>query len=306
VGRPPAQGPGGGSGRVPRRPGPGGASLYYLFLTDFERGCQELLAYFTEAERQHDSFFQDLLVLYLERFLPGGSHSEAFNDVIRVKLEEFRNWLANDRPDFYVALGIMVAKYLVEASQSEDALNFLAGLPEEAAGVRQRHDLYILRGNACLRTPGRVKDGIDHFEHAINHAESLVAPDRHNFIAEAYKERGFYYRNTGQWMEADLSYRHAWETIVKTLSADSPAEDRDEMASIQTNWAYVKGLGGSYRDGLELVESAITIRHRMDRLADEGMSWSVCGEVYRYARRFEKAWAAYTEAEQWSRQCQRQ
>jgi len=274
------------------------ASLYYLFLTDYERGCDQLLGTFAEAERQHDSFFQDLLVLYLERFLPGGSHSEAFNDVIRAKLVDFRNWLANDRPELYVALGIMVAKHLVEASQSDDALRFLARLPDAAANVKQRHDLYLLRGNACLRTPGRVKEGLDHFTHAINHAESLNTPDRHKLIAEAYKERGFYHRNTGQWGEADLSYRHAWETIAKARSADSPAEERDEMASIQTNWAYIKGLDGSYRDGLELVESAITIRHRMDMLADEGMSWSVCGEVYRYARRFEKAWAAYAEAEQ--------
>ena len=268
-----------------------------MFLTDFELGCQRLLEYFAEAEQQHDSFFQDLLVLNLERFLPGGSHSEAFNDVIRVKMDEFREWLVNDRPELYVALGIMVARYLIESSQSEEALKFLARLPEEAASVRQRHELYILRGNACLRTSGKVKDAIHQFAHAINHAEELNTPDRHKLIAEAYKERGFYYRNTGQWTEADLSYRHAWKTIVNALSADSPAQDREEMASIQTNWAYVKGLNGSYRDGLELVDSAITIRHQIDFFADEGMSWSVCGEVYRYARRFEKAWNAYKEAE---------
>jgi tetratricopeptide (TPR) repeat protein len=273
------------------------ASLYYLFLTDYEQGCHQLLDSFAEAERQHDSFFQDLLVLYLERFLPGGSHSEAFNDIVKAKLDEFRGWLEHEQPQLYIALGIMVAKYLVEASQSEDALKFLARLPEEAATFRQLHDLYILRGNACLRVPGKVKDGEGHFTHAINHAEGLNTPDRHKFIAQAYKERGFYCRNTGQWSEADLSYRHAWETIVKALSADSHAEDRKEMASIQTNWAYVKGLGGSYRDGLELVESAITIRQQMKEHADAGMSWSVCGEVYRYARRFEKAWAAYAEAE---------
>lgn len=273
------------------------ASLYYLFLNDYERGCLQLLDYFAEAERRHDSFFEDLLVLYLERFLPGGSHSEAFNDVIKAKLDEFRGWLENERPELYIALGIMVARYLVEASQSEDALKFLARLPEDAATFRQLHELYLLRGNACLRAPGKVKDGEGHFTRAIHHAEGLNAPDRHKFIAEAYKERGFYCRNTGQWSEADLSYRHAWETIMKALSADSHTADRRELASIQSNWAYVKGLNGSYRDGLELVESAITIRQQMRDSADEGMSWSVCGEVYRYARRFEKAWASYAEAE---------
>jgi AAA ATPase domain len=274
------------------------ASLYYMFFADFERGCQQLLEYFGEAEQQHDTFFQDLLVLYLDRFLPGRSSSAAFNDVIRLKLVEFRDWLQKTRPDFYVALGIMVARYLIASSQSEEALKFLATLPEDKANVRQRHDLYLLRGNACLRTSGRVKDAIQHFANAINHAEALGTPDRHKLVAEAYKERGFYYRNTGQWTEADLSYRHAWETIVNALSADSPVSDRKEMASIQTNWAYVKGLDGSYRDGIELAETAITVRHNMKQFADEGLSWSVCGEVFRYARRFEKAWAAYLEAEQ--------
>jgi tetratricopeptide (TPR) repeat protein/GTPase SAR1 family protein len=273
------------------------ASLYYLFLTDYEDGCRQLLDTFAQAESQHDLFFQDLLVLYLQRFLPGGSHSEAFNDVIRAKLVEFRRWLAEDRPDLFIALGLMVGRYLVEASQSEEALKFLAELPEASASVRQVHELYLLRGNACLRAPGLVRDGIDHFTHAINHAEGLETPDRHKFIAEAYKERGFYYRNTGQWTDADLSYQHAWETIIKTLSADSPVEDRYEMASIQTNWAYVKGLSGSYRDGLELAESAITMRRQLGLIPQEGLSHSVCGEVYRYARRFEMAWAAYGRAE---------
>jgi tetratricopeptide (TPR) repeat protein len=274
------------------------ASLYYLFLTNYEDGCEQLLETFARAGQQHDSFFQDLLVLYLQKFLPGGSHSDAFNDVIRAKLVEFRRWLADDRPDLYVALGLMVGRYLVDASQPQEALNFLAELPQAAASVRQVHELHLLRGNACLRAPGLVKDGIKHFTSAIDHAEALRTPDRHKFIAEAYKERGFYYRNTGQWADADLSYRHAWETIITTLSADSPLEDRYEMASITTNWAYVKGLSGHYRDGLELVESAITMRQRLSLLPEEGMSHSVCGEVYRYARRFEMAWLSYGRAEQ--------
>jgi tetratricopeptide (TPR) repeat protein len=273
-------------------------SLYYLFLTNYEDGCTRLLASFAEAERQHDSFFQDLLVLYLQRFLPGGTSSDAFNDVIKTKLDTFRDWLRNDRRDLYVALGIMVARYLVESSQSLEALKFLDEMPTEAASVRQLHDVHILRGNACLRLPGKVKDGLAYFEEAIRHAEELSTPDRHKLIAEAYKERGFYYRNTGQWKGADASYGHAWATIMNSLATDSPAPDRSELASIQTNWAYVKGLDGNHHDGLELVESAITIRHQIGRFADEGMSWSVCGEIYRYARRFEKAWAAYAQAEQ--------
>jgi hypothetical protein len=273
------------------------ASLYYLFLCDFEDGCEQLLRYFQQAEHEHDAFFEDLLALYLQRFLPGGTYSDAFNDVIRSKLDEFRNWLSNERPDYYIALGVMVARYLIGAAQPKTALQLLDHMPGEVADPGQRHQLHILRGNACMRISGKVKEGLTHFKRALAEAEALTSADRHKFIAEAHKEQGFYYRNTGQWQEADLSYKDARDAISATLSAQSSAEDRDEMASIQTNWAYVKGLNGSYRDGSELVESAITVRHRK-RLPEEGMSWSVCGEVYRYARRFEKAWAAYSAAEQ--------
>jgi tetratricopeptide (TPR) repeat protein len=283
-------------------------SLYYQFLNDFGEGCRQLLAYFDQAGQQHDSFFQDLLILYLQRFLPHGASSGAFNDVIKVKLDGFRAWLVGERPDYLVALGIMVARYLIDASQAAAALRYLDDLPQEAASVEQVHRMHILRGNACMRIPGQVRNGLRHFEGAIDHAEEQNSANRHQLIAEAYKERGYYYRNTGQWSDAGLSYGHAWQTITRALAEDSPAVDREQMASIQTNWAYVKGLDGSWRDGLELVESAITIRQQSDPAvpADEGMSWSVCGEIHRYARRFSMAWAAYARAEQlldrnWSR-----
>ena len=273
------------------------ASLYYTFLTDFEPACRRLLAAYDEAGKRHDSFFQDLLVLYLDRFLPGRASTESFNDVIGLKLDEFRDWLNGAGQRYYVALGIMVGRYLVDSAQAEEALEFLTGLPEQASDAHQRHDLYILRGNACLRTSGKVREAIDHFRHAINHAQDPDTPDRHKLIAEAHKERGFYYRNTGEWDDAELSYQHAWETLINAISARSPDEEREELASVQTNWAYIKGLRGSYGEGIHLAETAAGTRRRLKRYADEGLSWSVCGEIHRYARRFEMAWRAYAEAE---------
>ena len=194
------------------------ASLYYLFLTDFERGCQKLLSYFEQAEREHDVFIQDLLALYLQRFLPGGTSSGAFNDVIKTKLDEFRHWLTYERPDYYIAVGVMVARYLIEIAQPEAALELLDQLPENIAGSGGRHRMHILRGNACMRIPRRVKEGLRHFELALDEAEALESAERFKLIAEAHKERGFYYRNIGLWQEADLSYKHARNAISATLS----------------------------------------------------------------------------------------
>jgi hypothetical protein len=274
------------------------AYLYYLFLTDFGDGCQEMLDSFEQAKQEHDVFMQDLLAIYLLRFLPGGTSSSAFNDVIKARLDEFRRWLTRDRPDYYVAIGIMVARHLIESAQPEAALKLLNQLPEESADQDLRHRLHILRGNACMRVPGLVRESLHHFKQALAEAKRLNVPNRQRLIAEAHKEHGFYYRNIGQWQDADLSYKNARDAIFASLSPQSSEADRDEIASIQTNWAYVKGLNGSYSEGAELVETAITVRRRVGYPSEEGKSWSVCGEVYRYARRFEKAWAAYCIAEQ--------
>jgi tetratricopeptide (TPR) repeat protein len=274
------------------------AALYYLFLANFEEGCQKLLEYFAQAEKEHDVFIQDLLALYLHRFLPGGTSSGAFNDVIKLKLDEFRRWLTEERPDYWAAIGAMAARYLIQVGQPEAALRLLDQLPRDVGGVRERHSLDILRGNACMRIPSKVREGLPYFERALAVAEDLEPPDRHKYIAEAYKECGFYYRNIGLWQEADLSYERARNAIVANSSPRSSDAERDEMASIHTNWAYVKGLRGYYGEGVMLADTAITVRRRIGGITGEGISWSVCGEVYRYAKRFEKAWLAYSAAEQ--------
>jgi tetratricopeptide (TPR) repeat protein len=139
---------------------------------------------------------------------------------------------------------------------------------------------------------------MEHFRRALSIAEQTESRTQHKLIAAAHKELGFYYRNEGRWIEADESYAKARQAISASLSAASPPEDREEMASIQTNWAYVKGLTGSYREGASLVEAAIDVRRRLNLRHEEGMSWSVSGEVHRYEGNFREAWKSYAEAEQ--------
>jgi tetratricopeptide (TPR) repeat protein len=267
------------------------ASVYYHFLTDFEDGCAELLSRYEGG----DTYFQDLIVLYLQRFLPGGTPSDAFNDVVRLKLEEFRRWLAS-RPGSYITLALLVARHLIDTSQADAALRLLGELPG-TDDYQQRHQVNLLAGNACLRVPGRVRDGREYLDRALAQAEELTTPDSGKLTAEAHKELGYYYRNTGQWEEADWAYARARDVISVAEPTRKTDADREEIASIQTNWAYVKGLNGSHLDASELAESAISIRRSLGNPPAEGLSWSVRGEVYRYARRFQMAWKAYGEAE---------
>ncbi len=272
--------------------------LYYLFLCDFAAGCTEFLNLLEQAKTEHDVLFQDLLAVEMERFMPGGSDPHAFGDVISGMIDEFRRWLSVENQPYYLAIGLTLADYLIENERAAAALELLDRLPAAVASPEQSYRLSVLRGNAYMRMPRRVKEGLPHFEQALAKARELASDDRHKLIAQAYKELGFYYRNEGMWRQADDTYRQARDAISATLSAQSPDEDRDEMASIQTNWAYVKGLAGSYRDGSNLVESAIAVRQRLKLHQEEGISWSVRGEVCRYERRFQQAWEAYSVAEQ--------
>lgn len=275
------------------------ARLYYEILCDPAAGCRLFLDLLDQAREQHDILFQDLLASEMQRFLPGAAHAYAFGDVVGDAISEFRHWLNGDGRGLYLEVGLSLAGHLIRNERPEPALDLVTRLPEDSADHRQRYHISNLRGNACMRISGRVKDARVHFEHALQEARDLQAADRPQLIAAAARELGFYCRNAGLWVAADKSYQDARDAMLQALSARSPSDDAwEEMASIETNWAYVKGLRGAYRDGASLVESAIAVRHRLKKHQEEGISWSVCGEVYRYGRRFQKAWQAYAEAEQ--------
>jgi tetratricopeptide (TPR) repeat protein len=147
--------------------------------------------------------------------------------------------------------------------------------------------------------PGEVRQGLQYLDEALSVADdaALEPAERSRLAARAYKERGFYRRNLGDLQEADTSYAHARDAIEFVLATAPTTRDRLEKASIQTNWAYVKGFGGYHEDGLRLVESAIKVRKDLSPGLPVGISLSTKGEVLRYNQKFRKAWEAYKEAE---------
>ena len=273
--------------------------FYYRLLSDFPQGSQRFLDLFYQAKRGHDVLFRDLLALEMQRFLPGDADPYAFNDIIKEVTREFHGWLPENART-YIDIGIAMADYLIEKEQPRAAVDLMDRLPSGEADLPQRFRLSILQGNAYMRLPGHVQAGLPLFRRALALAGEFdtASGDRQKRLAEAHKELGFYNRNRGLWKEADEAYEQARAAISEALSIRGLAEDREELASIQTNWAYVKGLGGLYRAGVNLVESAITVRHRLGKYQEEGTSWSVLGEIYRYERRFQKAWQAYSMAEE--------
>ena len=223
--------------------------LYYGLLCDFPRGCEQFLHALEDAKEQHDVLLQNLLASEIQRVLPGVAQAYVPGDVIGEQIGDFHTWLADEGRAFHFDLSLSLADYLVKAERPDTALTLLSNLPEDNASPAQRYRLNNLRGNACIRIPGRVGDGLAHFQNALSEANSLQSEDQLRLIAKAYKELGFYYRNAGKWQEADGAYQQARDAISKSLLAGASDENREEMASIQTNWAYVKGLTGFYRDG---------------------------------------------------------
>ncbi len=277
------------------------ARLFYQLLCDPGTGCDQFLTLFATASAQDDVLFEGLLAVEMQRFLPGVAYAHALGDVIGSEIDSFQGWLAAS-PSRFVEINLTMAEYLIEERPlvALELLDLLETLPSGSTSYTQRYRMHILRGNACMRIPGRVRDGLPYFQQALEEADSDGVPraERPKLVAKAYRELGFYYRNEGMWSEADSAYQKARDSISPTMTVHSPDEDREEMASIQTHWAYVKGLVGKYREGSNLVESAITVRRRLNMRPEEGNSWSVCGEVYRYERRFQKSWEAFAQAEQ--------
>jgi tetratricopeptide (TPR) repeat protein len=278
------------------------AAMFYQLLSDHDTGCQVFLDLFAEARATYDVLFQELICLEMQRFLPGTGGGYALGDVVGGAIDEFRSWLsaAGTGPRRHLQVGLDLADHLVAGDRAQEALDVLDALPAGEASYQQLYDMSVLRGNACMRITGRVREGRGHFNDALAHARHLTAPDRDLRIANAHKEMGFYYRNQGLWRAADEAYAQARDALRRARAGAGVRSDvyLAEAASIDTNWAYVKGLVGMYRDGEALAESAIVLRRNLGQRQREGISLSVCGEVYRYERRFEKAWEAYKEAEQ--------
>ncbi|HEY3907964.1 MAG TPA: AAA family ATPase [Streptosporangiaceae bacterium] len=271
--------------------------LYYQLLCDFPKGCQLFHKRLDEARRDHDVPYQELLVFEMERFLPGGA-PYIFGDVIGEVIEDFRAWLTSAAGvPIYLQMALDMADCLIRSEQPQAAVDLLERLPADIGSPRDRFRLSNLLGNAYMRNPGHVREGLRHFQNSLDAAIDTDAADQLKLVAKAHKELGFFYRHRGLWADADESYQQAFNAISQTLSTKSDPNDREEMASIQTNWAYVKGLVGDHREGTNLVETAISVRRRLKRRHEEGISWSTCGEIYRYERRFQMAWKAYAAAE---------
>jgi tetratricopeptide (TPR) repeat protein len=269
--------------------------LFYELLSDFRQGTRLFIELAERAKQDHDVLLEDLLAFQMQRFLPGAAEQSTLSDTVGAEIGRFREWLTGDGWNSYVNIGLKVGDYLIDREQPLTAARLLDKLPVPPDHKRR----YLLRsqqGNACMRIPGRAREAGLRFQEALAEASKLPLAEQYRFVSDAYKELGFYYRNIGHWQFADETYGKARDSILHAPRSASPEADREEMASIYTNWAYVKGVGGKYDDAINMVESAITVRRRMGKRREHAISCSVKGEVYRYHRQFKEAWEVYGEA----------
>ena len=151
------------------------ARLFYQLMSDFELGCRMFLILFEDAARRTDFYSQELFALEMYRFLPGGIQRYALGDVVGKAIEEFRRWLPSEMPGLYREIGISIAAYLSWAEQQQMALELLNNLPMTDADGIERYRVNILRGNACMRIAGHVKEGESYFAAALGEARMLTS-----------------------------------------------------------------------------------------------------------------------------------
>jgi tetratricopeptide (TPR) repeat protein len=273
--------------------------FHYQLLSDFAVGTSQFLRLFNQARQDYDPFLQDRLALEMQRFLPGADNPYPLADIITPVLAEFADWLTGEARESYLLIGMTVGGYLIDNAHPNTAITLLNRLPDGIADNRQRAQLEILKANAYMRMPLRMEDALGCLDRALEAADGVPeAIGRQSAIADVYKERGFCYRNAGRWLEAEDSYERARNAVLENFGVRKSDADREDMASIQTNWAYLKGLRGDYRAGTTLVQRAIDTRHDLGLHLQEGISCSVKGEILRYERMFEKSWESLATAEQ--------
>jgi tetratricopeptide (TPR) repeat protein len=274
-------------------------AFHYQLLSDFAAGTRRFVELFSEAKQDYDVFLQDRLALEMQRFLPGTEYPFPLEDVIASVLVKFADWLTGAGRECYLEAGMLVGGYLIDNEHPKTAIALLDRLPVDVADRVQLTGLEILKANAYLRIPQRMWDGMTCLDRALTVAESVAEADsRQAAIADVHKERGFLFRNAGRWREAEQSYQTARDAILENYETRESDSDHADMASIQTQWAYLMGLKGDFRNALRLVDGAIDVRHRLGLHLQEGFSWNVRGEIYRYEGRFRKAWESYAVAEQ--------
>jgi hypothetical protein len=272
------------------------ARLVYEILSDHSAGARLFVRLMRGAMSRHEVLFEDLLAFQMQRFLPGGTDENAVADTVAAAAAQVRKWLSDEGRECYIDVGLEMADYLFHREQHAAALRLLGQLPVPADHKR-RYRLCNLQADASLRIPGQVRESGEYFDEALAEARKMPPPDRDRYIADAYKELGFYYRNIGHWENADEAYQEARDAISRVPSSEESDSDLAQKASIYTNWAYLKGIGGKYDEGINFVETAITLRRKLGMRHGQAISLSVKGEVLRYHRQFKEAWDAYVEAE---------
>ncbi|HWO63016.1 MAG TPA: AAA family ATPase [Umezawaea sp.] len=273
------------------------AELHYRLLVDFQEGTTAFLHLYGLATKRHDTLFQELICHEVERFLPRAQLATPLEDVLGVVVRRFHRWLVEDASRRYLEIALDIANFLTGNQQPAAALELLRDVPVHQAGPELRFRLANARGNACMRIPNQVDKASTFFHQAGLEARGLGLSNSKRLQAQAHKELGYYLRNIGKWVDADAAYLKARNTISKLLGPGSSDLVREEMASIQTNWAYLKALQGNYEEARNLVESAILVRTKIGDPCRIGISLSVSGEVDRYDRNFRHSWKAYGEAE---------
>ena len=116
------------------------------------------LKLFDRARDGGDVLLQDLLAVEMQRFLRGGEYSHALGDVVGSEIDQVRSWLAGN-PERHLAVSLALAGHAVE-DQPAQALELLAWIEDPGSGApasfERDYRLHLLRGNACMRIPGKV------------------------------------------------------------------------------------------------------------------------------------------------------
>ena len=240
----------------------------------------------------------DLLAFEMQRFLPGERRPACVRRRDRRRDRRVPRLAASQQPELHLEIGLSMADYLIRSEQPEMRSMLIGSLPEPGAespaavppGDPARQRLHAL--------PARCGTACDHFGQALGEAAAMTAADQLQARREGAQgtrvlppERGLV-AGGRRFLPAGAG-RHL-EVLVGAEHGRGPRGDGLDPDQ----------LGLRQGPGRRLPRRPEPRGKRHHRpppawagTSAEGNSWSVCGEVYRYERRFQKAWEAYADAE---------
>lgn len=241
--------------------------LFYLLDADLDKGYRRFIEKFDSPPPKSSASIREMLLAEIDEYIP--------------------KFPVGD-PRYY-EINLRTIQAALEKDDSETVQKTIRQLKKHYTAPGQQYQLIRQSGILNLRSLGRPGQALRNFRKTYRMAQ------RHESLqektGESLMEIGWASRHLGRWADSAKSY----EKALMQTDPTNPA-NRQLIARIENNLAYIKALIGEHAIAEMLIENSLNYRRRQNNPEMIGIALSTRGEILRYKKDFSKANASYYEA----------